>query len=227
VCGRFTLTTSPEQVAEHFELEAAPQLAPRFNVAPTQPVATIDASSGTRSLALRRWGLIPPWAEDERIASRQINARVETVADKPAYRHALRERRCIVPADGFYEWSGAAGSKQPHHIGVPDGELFGFAGLWESWRDATDTPIETCVILTTEANGVLGGLHRRMPVILHPSRYDAWLDAAEHEPSHVLTALDSRVADTLTFAPVSYRVNDVANDDPGCLSQVETQPNLF
>lgn len=229
MCGRFTLSAAPEAVAEHFGLGEVPELLPRFNIAPGQLVATICASDRRSGplLEARRWGLIPAWASDERIGNRQINARVETVADKPAFRDAFRHRRCLLPADGFYEWSGPSRPKQPYHIGLR-GALFGFAGLWECWRDSTGRSIESCTILTTRATRRLSELHSRMPVIVDPEHYACWLDPTIEDPARLGKFLASQRSEALEFHPVGFQVNDVARDDPSCLQAVvEAQPSLF
>ena len=215
MCGRFTLSTPPEGISDHFDLEAAPELVPRFNIAPGQAVATVSVPDPQRGsiLQLRRWGLIPSWAKDERIGNRQINARVETVAEKPAFRDAVRRRRCLVPVDGFYEWSGAASPKQPYYIGIEGRALFAFAGLWERWRNPSGRVIESCTLLTTEANEVLSELHSRMPVIVDPESYALWLDPDVRDLEPLKPALQGKLADTLQFYPVSLHVNDTRRDD--------------
>lgn len=235
MCGRFTLTASPEQLAETFDLDEVPELAPRFNVAPSQAVATVfvpdtaesEARAPARRCALRRWGLIPFWADDERIGNRQINARAETAAEKPAFREALRRRRCLVPANGFYEWSGPSRPKQPYFIGLPDRSLLGFAGLWERWKNPDGQVVESCAVLTTAANELLRELHDRMPVVIAPADYGAWLDPATRDAKKLARLQASQASDALTFFPVSHRVNDVACDDEGCLERIESQPSLF
>jgi putative SOS response-associated peptidase YedK len=223
------LRTPPEEIADHFDLEDVPTLEPRFNIAPGQGVSTISISDPQRSstLQLRRWGLIPSWAKDERIGNRQINARAETVAEKPAYRNAFRRRRCLVPVDGFYEWSGASSPKQPYHIGLEGGALFAFAGLWEHWRNPAGRVIESCTLLTTEANGILRELHSRMPVIVDPERYSLWLDSDVSDPERLKPVVEGHLADTLRFYPVSLHVNDTRRDDPHCLDVAAAQPTLF
>jgi putative SOS response-associated peptidase YedK len=229
VCGRFTLRAAPQEIAGHFGVEDVPELAPRFNIAPAQEIATVfvpDAQADF-ALQLRRWGLVPSWAKDERIGNRQINARVETVAEKPAFRDAFRHRRCLIPVDGFYEWSGAATVKQPHHIGLEGGGVFAFAGLWERWRNPAGEVIESCTILTTEANGVLSELHSRMPVIVDPGDYELWLDPGVSDPERLKPAIEGDLSNTLRFYPVSLHVNDTRRDDPHCLDGAEIQPTLF
>ena len=229
MCGRFTLRKAPEEIAEHFGVDDVPEFAPRFNIAPGQDVATVFVPEAEQdsSLALRRWGLIPSWAKDEKIGNRQINARVETVSEKPAFRAAFRKRRCLVPSDGFYEWSGAASPKQPFHIELEGGEVFGFAGLWERWRNPAGEVIESCTLLTTEANSTLGDLHKRMPVIVDPVNYALWLDPDVSDPALLKPAVEGALADALRFYPVSLRVNDTRRDDPQCLDVADIQTTLF
>jgi putative SOS response-associated peptidase YedK len=220
MCGRFTLTTTPDEVARHFELGEVPQLAPRFNVAPGQAIATISLASdgGRRVLALRRWGLIPAWAKDPRIGSRMINARFETAAEKPSFRSAFRKRRCLVPADGFYEWAARPGAaKQPYHIALPGRRCFAIAGLWESWRDPAGASLESCTLLTTSANPKLRAVHDRMPVILDPADYAAWLDPQLGDPARLSRIALAAPAEALELHAVGRRVNDPRFDDAACL----------
>jgi len=235
VCGRFSLIANPDELASHFEIDFEPDLEfastwePRFNIAPSQPVTTVYVPEGSASRAIvnRRWGLIPSWAKDPKIGNRQINARAETLAEKPAFRKALERRRCLIAADGFYEWSGPARSKQPYHIALEDQSVFGFAGLWECWRDPEGHEIESCTVITAAANTVLGELHSRMPVILDPAHYEAWLDPTNRSAAELLALLRSHRCDALRYHPVSFRVNNVAYDDSACLEPVEAQPTLF
>jgi putative SOS response-associated peptidase YedK len=233
---------------EHFQLglEAARQLPlfqPRYNIAPTQDVLVIRAEpkSGEREGAMLRWGLIPVWAKDVQGGPPLINARAESVADKPTFRHALRRRRCLIPADGFFEWQQtpgvtSRGRKQPHLIHRSDDGVLAFAGLWDSWiekgpKHASRGPskreplrIESCTIVTTAANAMLAPLHDRMPVILSPGDYALWLDPAVREPEAVAHLLVPYEGDELVAEPVSMHVNRVANDDPEC---VAVQRSLF
>jgi len=225
VCGRFTLTTSREVLARAFDLDDAPVLSPRFNVAPGQDVATIwQTPEGRRELRPRRWGLVPHWARDAKIGSRLINARAETAAEKPAFRSALRQRRCLVPADGFYEWSARgreAGDRQPYHLALPGREPFGIAGLYEQWRDADGALLETCVLLTVAPNDQVRPLHDRMPAILRREDYAAWLDPAERDASRVQALLGPWTGPALEARAVSRRVNRPANDDPACIEPLQ------
>jgi putative SOS response-associated peptidase YedK len=174
MCGRYSLTTPTEALVALFAAGPLEGFSPRYNIAPTQLVPAVRMSEGERAWAWLRWGLIPSWAKDPAIGNRMINARAETVADKPAFRAALRRRRCLLPADGFYEWEKRDGAKQPYHIALADRAPFAFAGLWEHWQG--DEAIESCTILTTAANRRLAPIHPRMPVILAPEHYDIWLD---------------------------------------------------
>jgi putative SOS response-associated peptidase YedK len=225
MCGRFTLTRSAAEVAEHFGLSAAPQLTPRYNLAPTQeaPVVRIR-SGGDKVLELRRWGLVPRWAKDVSGGARMINARVESVAERPAFREALRRRRCLVPADGFYEWQGRPGQRRPHHITLPGGALFAIAGLYENWLGEGGEAVESFALLTQPATGAVAALHGRMPLILDPGDYAVWIERGELAPAAVQAFSQSR-AGSLVTRPVDVRVNDVRHDDPECLA-APAEPEL-
>ena len=214
MCGRFTLATPADQIAAQFQLVAVPELAPRYNIAPTQQVAAVRAAEAGRELVLLRWGLVPTWAKDLSMGAKLINARAETAAEKPSFRSAMRQRRCIIPADGFYEWQAQAGGKQPFYIRLAHGGSFGLAGLWEHWKSPERAWIETCTILTTAANALMQPLHDRMPVILPPEAYALWLDPALHDPAPLQALLGPYPANLMVAAPVSKAVNKVANDDP-------------
>jgi len=230
MCGRFTLRTPARVLVEHFRLQSAPQLALRFNIAPTQEVAAVRASAdGKRSLSMLRWGLIPSWAKDPSMGARMINARGETVAEKPSFRTALRKRRCLIAADGYYEWKKEGKEKRPFHIHLPKDRVFAFAGLWESWSGGAAKsdeqgaggrsagPLETCTIITTDANDATRGIHDRMPVILDESDYDDWLDPKLQdgdELQHLLVPYEGK----LFTDEVSRFVNNARNDDPRCLA---------
>jgi putative SOS response-associated peptidase YedK len=179
--------------------------------------------STRRILELRRWGLIPSWAEDARLGQRLINARSETVGEKPAYRQAFLQRRCLIPADGFYEWTSGSGSRQPYHVSLSDRAPFGFAGLWERWRGKSGERVESCTILTTVANERLCAVHDRMPVILHPSNFDLWLDPDVRDAKRLRPLLRPWPSASLALRRVSRRVNDVRHDDPSLLEPVAAQ----
>jgi putative SOS response-associated peptidase YedK len=223
VCGRFTLTAAPDAVAGAFELDEEPRLEPRFNIAPGQGVATIHQSSeGARVFALRRWGLVPRWARDPKIGSRLINARSETVAEKPAFRDAFRRRRCLVPADGFFEWAAAgSGPRQPWYIGLRGRSCFGIAGLYESWEDPEGQRIDSCVLLTTDANERLRPIHARMPVILAPEDFTRWLDPGLSEPTQLAGLLRAYPDEAMELRPVSRRVNRPEHDDAACIAPID------
>lgn len=213
MCGRFSLFADGEEVAAALGLAAPPFLAPRYNVAPTQPVAAVrlKAGSAERELTHFYWGLIPGWAKDPSLASRMINARAETVADKPAFRAAFKYRRCLIPASGFYEWRKLDGQKQPMHIQPADAPLFALAGLWEHWVSPDGSEIDSCAILTTDANERVRPIHDRMPVILLPEDYDTWLDP--HAPPVVLRSLlKPYPPERLTAVAVGPLVNSPRND---------------
>jgi len=222
MCGRYTLTTPGELIAEAFDLSSLPELSPRYNIAPTQEVAVIRRHGGTgaRSLDFLRWGLIPFWAKDPTIGSRLINARSETVADKPSFRNAFKKRRCLVAADGYYEWKKEKeGPKQPYYIHLVGGQPFAFAGLWEHW-EGEDGAIDSCTLLTIEPNELMAQIHNRMPVILHPGDYDLWLDSDIKEPVRLAPLLAPYEAEYMEACPVSRFVNSPSNDSPRCIEAV-------
>ncbi len=217
MCGRYTLATPVGALAEMFGVMGPlPEVAPSYNIAPTQEVAAVLADDGARRLEMLRWGLIPSWADDPGIGSRMINARSETVPEKPSFRRAFKERRCLIPADGFYEWQKTNNGKQPFYVRMKDQNPFTFAGLWESWRD-DGSEVRSCTILTTEANELVGEIHPRMPVILAPEDYDLWLDPDVREADPLLPLLAPYPADSMEAYPVSSFVNSPSNDEPSCI----------
>lgn len=219
MCGRFTFAAPAEVVAEVFGLAEPVVLAPRFNVAPTQEVAVVRRQEGGCSLALVRWGLIPGWARDARLGAHLINARAETVAVKPAFRNAFKARRCLVLADGFYEWARRGSGKQPYWIGFEDGRPFAFAGLWERWQ-GSEGVVESCAIITTSANEVVAPLHDRMPVILPPRSLAPWLDPTSQDAATLQPLLHPYPSEGMVAWPVSPRVNNPRHDDPACRAPV-------
>ena len=223
MCGRYSLATPAQVVAEHFGLAEVPELSPRYNIAPTQSVAIVRKPPDREApaLELRHWGLIPSWAKDPGIGSRMINARVETAAEKPAFRAAFRRRRCLVPADGFYEWKPHPKRRRPHHVRMAGGEVFGLAGLFEAWQSPEGETVESCSLLTTAADAALSALHDRMPIIVAPEHYQRWLDPDLQDPDAILALTRASVSDRLGFHPVSFRVNSPRNDDPSCIQAVE------
>ena len=228
MCGRFTLTSTPERLALRFGLDEVPELAPRYNIAPSQDVLTVRAEAGgARVLESRRWGLIPHWAKDPKIGNRMINARSETAVERPAFRDAFRLRRCLVPADGFYEWAGGSAPRQPYRIGLSDGSPFAIAGLWEQWSRSEGPAIESCTLLTTRANERIAPLHDRMPVILEPDDYARWLDPELRDPKPLFDLLRPLASERLELHAVSLRVNDPRHDDPACAAPVAASGLLF
>lgn len=226
MCGRYTLTvTDSNVVAQQFNLELAPaELSPRYNIAPSQTVATVlQNAAGNNELAWMRWGLIPSWAKEPSIGNKMINARAETLQEKPSFRSAYKARRCLVIADGFYEWfqeSGVKG-KTPYYIRLKDAAVFGLAGLWEQWKDPdTGEFIKSCTIITGEPNELIKPLHHRMAVILPQNRYDEWLDPKMHDTKQLQTLLQPYPAEEMTAFPVSTRVNNARYDAPDLIDPI-------
>jgi putative SOS response-associated peptidase YedK len=219
MCGRFTLRSSPRAVAEAFGLAEFPLFEPRYNIAPTQPVAAIRLQNGRRQLSFLQWGLIPSWADDPSIGNRMINARAEGVADKPSFRSAFKKSRCLIVADGFYEWQKVGKAKQPYYIRLQDERPFAFAGLAEHWRRG-DQSIDSCTVITTEANELMADIHDRMPVILSPDDYEFWLDPEFQGKEKLLSLLRPFPADELTAYPVSAIVNSPRNEKAECVVPV-------
>lgn len=225
MCGRFVAITDPDGLVKFFTIDErkTDELPPSYNVAPTDPVYAVANHDQRRLLVTFRWGLVPHWADSPKVAATMINARAETVAAKPAFRDSLRRRRCLIPADGFYEWTkDAQGGKQPHFISAAAGGPLAFAGLWATWRDEQnpDTPpLKSCTIVTRSAEGPVTALHDRMPLALRADDWDAWLhpDTSAAE----VTALLHAEPPPLQFRPVSRRVNAVANNDAGLLAPAE------
>ena len=212
MCGLYKLITPTGNIVEEFNIRAGrPNLEARYNIAPTQTAPVVRQTPNGRQLALLRWGLIPSWAKDSKFAASTINARAETVAEKPAFREALKSRRCLVIADGFYEWKTEAGEKQPYQFARKDGRLLAFAGLWERWEKGPE-PIESFTIIVTSSNDLVRTVHDRMPVILDPADFDTWLDAERHGPAQVLDLLKPYAADDMKAEPVSRKLNNVRNE---------------
>ena len=215
MCGRYTLSTPAGRLAEEFQLDSTVEIPPSYNVAPTQQVAAVIEDEGGRRLEMLRWGLVPSWADDPDIGAHMINARSETAPEKPSFRRAFRGRRCLIAADGFYEWKREDGGKQPYYFRMQDGRPFAFAGLWESW-DKGGGELLTCAILTTRPNSVAKEIHDRMPVILPHDAYNAWLDpdADREELGELMIPYPG---DDLETYPVSRFVNSPRNNDERCI----------
>jgi putative SOS response-associated peptidase YedK len=225
MCGRYTLKTPVEELSEKFQFPEVIPLKPRYNIAPSQPVPVVRLmpDNQERKLAMLRWGLIPAWVKDPAKARQPINAKSETVAELPTFRTAFRKRRCLIPADGFYEWKQEGGRKQPVYICMKDREPFAFAGLWERWAGEEDEFIESCTILTTEPNELLVPVHNRMPVILDPQDYDLWLDPDVQEVTRLKPLLHPFPPEQMTYYQVNLRVNNPKHDDTLCIEQLQEQ----
>lgn len=213
MCGRFTQTHSASELAAIFDLEEVPEWQPRYNIAPTQMIPAIVEPHHFKPL---RWGLIPAWAKDPSIGAKLINARAETVSEKPSFRDAFQRRRCLIVADGYYEWKKQAGKKQPFYFRLTSGQAFAFAGLWEHWNSPTGETVETCTIITTAANELAATVHDRMPVILSETEYDRWLDPNFQSAQALLHPYAS---EQMLSYPVSPSVNRPSHDTPDCITE--------
>ena len=223
MCGRYAITMPIDSMRELFGFEARPNLAERYNVAPTQeiPAVRIGYSGQGRELAAFSWGLVPSWAKDPAAANRMINARGETIAEKSSFRSAFKRRRCLIPANGFYEWKGGVkGPKHPYFIQLEDGVPFAFAGIWERWEGGDGDHWETCAIVTTDANDALRPIHHRMPVILSPENHETWLTAEPKEAAAFMTPYSGEVE----AWPVDTLVNKVQNDGPELVARSKAAP---
>jgi putative SOS response-associated peptidase YedK len=224
MCGRYKLSRRKQLVEEYFgAVSENCEWSPRYNVAPSQSVLTVrqDVREPVRKLSTMRWGLVPSWAKDPSIGYKTINARAETVSTTASFREPFKSQRCLIPADGFYEWKREGNTKQPYCFEVNGGELFAFAGLWDSWTNPQEKVIETFTILTTTPNSLLADVHDRMPVILSPDNYDLWLDPAFRNTASVAEMLRPFEATMMRGYPVSTRVNQVQNDDADCANPLE------
>jgi putative SOS response-associated peptidase YedK len=221
MCGRISLSVPREEIEAAFDIEQLPlEYRPRYNIAPSQPILAITADeAGAREAEFFRWGLVPFWAKDPSIGNRMINARAETVAEKPAFRNAFAKRRCLVPVDGFYEWQKREGGKAPMRIRLASRHPFALAGLWEEWRPKTGAPLRSCTILTTAANPFMGPIHDRMPVIVPPEAHAAWIDP-QRSPADLHDLLAAYAGTDLEAYEVSTLVNIPANDIPECVEPV-------
>jgi putative SOS response-associated peptidase YedK len=238
MCGRYVIISTPEAIRALFGYAELPNFPPRYNVAPTQPIPIVRLDNGKCAFALMRWGLIPAWVKDPKGFALLINARGETVLDKPAFRNAMRRRRCLVPADGFYEWSDTA-PRRPHFVRARSGAPLAFAGLWETWTGPNGEEVDGATVITTRANKLLAGIHDRMPVIVPPQAFDLWLDCAKVDATTAAALIVPAPDDLLEFYAVSPAVNRAANDSadliapapPGAAQAAKTkpddQPSLF
>jgi putative SOS response-associated peptidase YedK len=222
MCGRFAFYSPHEAVIRLFGVAAAPEIEPRWNIAPTQFIATVREAGGPREVAMLYWGLVPSWAKEKSIGARMINARSETLGEKPSFRNAFRRRRCLILADGYYEWQRSGAVKQPYFIGFGDGQPFGMAGLWERWRDpASGEPLESCCIVTTAPAASVAHVHDRMPVIVPPGAYAEWLDPKNEATDRLARLFEPCGRPGLQARPVSRRVNDARNQGAELIEQID------
>ncbi len=220
MCGRYTITSAPEAIRALFRYAEQPNFPPRYNVAPTQPIPIVRLVDGKRQFALVRWGLLPAWVKDPKGFSLLINARGESVLDKPAFRNAMKRRRCLIPADGFYEWQAGGERKRPFYVRAKAGGPLAFAGLWETWTGPNGEELETAAIVTTRANRTLAAIHDRMPVVVPPEAFDLWLNSKDVDAT-IAAALIAPAPDNLLEAyEISTDVNRVANDNPKLIERV-------
>lgn len=221
MCGRYTLRHTPDQVVMRFEVQQVAEASTeRYNIAPSQPVAVVTQEEGTRRLDAFAWGLVPFWAKDPAIGNRMINARAETLAEKPAFRATLTRRRCLIPSDGFYEWKKEDTRRQPYYIHRKDDELFAFAGLWDEWDQGDGTRLRSCTIITVAPNQLMAPIHDRMPAILRPDQEAAWLDMSLKDVPDILSLLNPYTVAALEALPVSKRVNRPGYDAPDCIEAI-------
>ncbi len=224
MCGRFVRHSSLRLIEQTFNVDATKfQTTSSYNISPTQKVLAVVHNERVRLTQLH-WGLVPFWAKNTQIGNRMINARAETVAEKPSFRNAFAKRRCLIVADGFYEWKGAKDDKQPYYFTLPDDSLFGFAGLWEVWKGADDSrEYRSCAIITTAASESVGDIHHRMPVILRPEMHAAWLVPSTRRPDQLKQILSEGFFSQLVHHPVSRQVNATRNNDPACIHPIGTK----
>lgn len=224
MCGRYLITSAPEAIRALFRYAEEPDFPPRYNIAPTQPVPVVRQDNGARSFALMRWGLIPAWVKDTNAFSLLINARGETLNEKPAFRNAMRRRRCLFPADGFYEWKAEAGRKRPFCIRPRDARPVAFAGLWETWTGPNGEEIDTACIVTTAANRLLTPLHDRMPVVIAPEAFDLWLDCTRVDALTATALIAPAPEDLFEAYEISTAVNRTANNSATVIAPLGSQP---
>jgi len=218
MCGRFTLQTPEEQIRKAFNLQGSDQLGfnPCYNIAPSYDIPIIRDSDNGQALALAKWGLVPHWSKEPKTKYSTINARIETVAEKPTYRTPFKSKRCLIPADGFYEWTVVNGHKIPHYIRMQKGGVFAFAGIWDRWEGEGET-LDSCSIIVMPSNEVMKPIHERMPAIIAPAHYDLWLDSRITEKDEIMGYLNSAPSSSLKFYPISPWVNSPKHDDERCI----------
>lgn len=223
MCGRFTLRTPQNVLVQQFLLESIPDWKPRYNIAPTQPLLCVRREPGEtqREAVKLHWGLVPSWADDPKIGNRMINARADGVASKPSFRAAFKRRRCLVLADGYYEWKREGKAKQPYYYRLQNERPFAFAGLWESWHKDAGDPLESVTVITTDANELAAKVHDRMPVILDEADYETWLDVEHCDKDQLQALLVPYDTPLMKAEPVSMHVNNARNDDPQCVEIID------
>lgn len=225
MCGRFVQYSLLQVIQQIFNIDTVSfEVIPNYNVAPTQEILAAVRHDNEIKLEKLHWGLVPFWAKDISIGSGMINARAETVASKPSFRNAFKKRRCLIPANGFYEWKGDKGNKQPYYVFMPSGEPFAFAGLWETWTDkenGEESVYKSCAIITTSASGAIREIHHRMPVILDPKFHEKWLNAQIQDPKKLEIILQKGLIHDMKYYPVSKLVNSVKNNDPNCIKPAD------
>jgi putative SOS response-associated peptidase YedK len=223
MCGRYAIISAPEALRRLFAYEDRPNFPARYNVAPTQPIPIVRLQDGRRRFALVRWGLLPAWVKDPRTFALLINARCEAVTDRPAFRAAMRRRRCLIPADGFYAWKAVGRRKQPYYVRLRSGGPMALAGLWETWTGPNGEEMESAVIITTAANRSIGSIEMRMPAILSPDAFDLWLDCDTVDAEAAAALLVPARAELLEFYPVSAAVNRAVNEGPDLITPAPLQ----
>jgi len=225
MCGRFVQYSPLQTIQQMLDVGTVSfEVIPNYNVAPTQKIITVIKHNNENKLEKLHWGLVPFWAKDISIGSRMINARAETVSQKPSFRNAFRKRRCLIPADGFYEWKGEKGNKQPYYVSIPSGEPFSFAGLWETWTDketGEESVYKSCTIITTAASESIREIHHRMPAILDPEFHEKWLNTDIQDPKELQVIINDGIIHDMKYYPVSKLVNSVKNNDPNCIKPVD------
>jgi len=224
MCGRYAVTSAPEAIRMLFGYAEQPDFPPRYNVAPSQPIAIVRQVEGKRSFVLVRWGLLPSWVKDPKNFNLQINARGESLTEKRAFQAAVKRRRCLIPANGFYDWKAVGGRKQPYYVRAKSGEPLAFAGLWETWTGPNGEELETATIVTTRANDMLAGIHDRMPVVVPPDAFDLWLDCENVDAKTAAVLIAPAPEDLLEAYEVSLDVNRAANDNPKLIERYSGPP---
>lgn len=224
MCGRYVISSPYDIIMESFSIDSTKiDVTPNYNACPTQYIPAILIENGKNVLTKMHWGLVPPWAKNKSISVKMINARSETISEKPSFRNAFKKRRCLIPANGYYEWKGEKGDKEPYYITSATGELFAFVGLWERWTDRESpdiAPLDSCTIITTAASPLIKHIHDRMPVILAPQYYEAWLNPKLEDSNELYRILQTGAIQEMKYYPVSKAVNSVRNNGPELIKEL-------